>query len=218
MDLNLIQKIAVWVLPVLLAITLHEAAHGFVAYRLGDPTAKLLGRVTVNPMKHIDPIGTIAVPLLMGIMTQFTMLFGWAKPVPYTVENFKKPERDAAFVAAAGPLANLLMAFIWAGLYKLSIVLGAPLHQGALFLLLTSQAGILINIILMILNLLPVPPLDGSKVVSPLLPKKYRYYYLKMEPYGLFILILLLISGALGAIIRPIFTFFIQIFSQILGL
>lgn len=216
-NLSLIQNIAIWAVPVLLAVTLHEAAHGFVANLLGDPTAKMLGRLTLNPIKHIDPIGTIAVPLLLGLMTQFTMLFGWAKPVPFTVQNFKKPERDTALVAVAGPLANLIMALFWAIIFKLSLSFGVK-NNSLLFLTLTSQAGIIINLILMILNLIPIPPLDGSKVVAAFLPGKYSYYYLRFESFGLLILITLLVTGILGHIIQPIYLFFIQMISSLFGL
>lgn len=218
MNLTLVQHIAIWALPVLLAITLHEAAHGYVAYYLGDPTAKLLGRVTLNPLKHIDAIGTIIVPLALGILSNFTMLFGWAKPVPFTKENFKKPEKGAAIVAVAGPIANLIMVIIWAIFFKLSFMMGAQNNNIALFLLYASQAGIIINLILFILNMLPIPPLDGSKVVNAFLPGKMSYYYSQLEPYGLFILIALLVTGVLNLIIAPIYQILIQLLSQLFSL
>lgn len=205
LDLSLIQQICIWVLPLLFAITLHEAAHGFVAYKLGDPTAKLLGRVSMNPTRHIDPIGTVAVPLLIGLMSNFAFVFGWAKPVPISERNFKNPKRDAALVAIAGPMANLLMCIMWAAIMKLSISLGVDKSSATLFLFLSAKAGIFINLILMLLNLLPIPPLDGSRFVSAILPGKWDYYYQKVEPYGFIIIIALLVTNLLGLILTPPF-------------
>lgn len=202
LTLTLIQKIAVWALPVLLAITLHEAAHAFVAYRLGDSTAKMLGRLSLNPIRHIDLIGTIIVPILIGVLSQFNFVFGWAKPVPINENQFKNPRRDIALATAAGPISNFIMAILWAILLKIALSLSAS--TPALFLALTSQAGILINLILAFLNLLPIPPLDGSRVVASLLPVQSSQQYLKLEPYGFFILIILLATGILGKILTPL--------------
>lgn len=215
MELSLLQQIAVWAIPIILAVTLHEASHAWVAYKLGDPTAKLLGRVTANPISHIDPIGTVAVPILLGIMTNFSFVFGWAKPVPISPANFKHPKRDNSLVALAGPFSNLLMCLIWAGLMKISL-LNDPINNVVfLFLLFTSKAGIMINLILFILNMLPIPPLDGSRVVSSVLPGKYAYYYDKIEPFGFFILVALIVTNILGYIMMPIFKWMLILINQI---
>lgn len=200
--LSLIQKIAILALPVIFAVTLHEAAHGWMADRLGDPTARALGRITLNPLKHIDLLGTIIVPL--GVFTFTGFLFGWAKPVPVDARRLRQPRRDMAWVAVAGPASNLVMALLWG--------MGALLGQALLHsspwvaepLILMGAAGILINVILMLLNLLPIPPLDGSRVVTSLLPLNLARLYVKLEPFGLFIVVGLLISGLLGEILMPV--------------
>jgi Zn-dependent protease len=201
-ELSLIQKLAVLALPVIFAVTLHEAAHGWMADRLGDRTARMMGRVTLNPLKHIDLIGTVLVPLGMFALTGF--MFGWAKPVPIDPRNLKQPRRDMALVAAAGPGANLLMALLWG----LGILLGQHLLQAtpwvAVPLIYMGAAGVLINVILMVLNLLPIPPLDGSRVVASLLPYNAARSYAKIEPYGLFIVLALLVTGLLGRIVFPL--------------
>lgn len=201
LELSLIQKFAIGALPVLFAITVHEVAHGWVAKRLGDSTAFMLGRLTLNPIKHIDPVGTLLVPGLMLLFGGF--LFGWAKPVPVNWNNLRQPRRDMALVAIAGPTANLIMALLWAGLMKVSLILPLSLSFIAQPLLLMGVVGIKINLILMILNLLPLPPLDGSRVISSLLPDKLSWRYEQIEKYGLFILIALLVTGALGQLIGP---------------
>lgn len=203
MPLTTIQQICVWALPVLFAITLHEAAHGWAAYKLGDPTAKLLGRVSLNPIVHIDLIGSILVPLLIGFSSNFSMMFGWAKPVPVTYENFKNKRRDVILVALAGPLANIFMAILWGICLKFSSP-GAVDSSLLQFLVYSSTAGVAINFILFALNILPIPPLDGSKVVSSLLPPKYAYHYDKIEPYGFIILIILMATHTLGFLLQPI--------------
>lgn len=200
-DLNLMQRIAVWTLPVLFAITVHEVAHGWVARRLGDPTAYMLGRLTLNPVKHIDPIGTLLVPGLLLMMGGF--IFGWAKPVPVAWENLRNPKRDMAIVALAGPVANLLMAILWALVMKAGLVFGGQLDLLARPLVYMGAAGIAINVMLMVLNLLPLPPLDGGRVVAGLLPDSLAHAYNRIEPYGFFILLGLLISGALAYIMTP---------------
>lgn len=217
-ELSLIQQIAVWVLPVLLAITLHEAAHGFVAWRLGDPTAKLLGRVSLNPVRHIDPVGTLFVPLLMGVITQFSFVFGWAKPVPFNPANLRNKKYGPALVAIAGPLSNLLMASLWAGLLKTATLLHPESSIPALFLLLTARAGILINLLLLFLNILPIPPLDGSRVLACVLPYKAARQFELLEPYGFLIVLLLAITGILGRIIGPMITLSLGFFRAVLGL
>lgn len=200
-ELNIIQKIAVWALPVLFAITVHEVAHGWVAKKLGDPTAMMLGRLTLNPVKHIDPLGTIILPLLMLWMGGF--VFGWAKPVPITWENLKHPKRDIALVAVAGPVANLLMAILWAMVTKVGVMLGAA-NEASMPLVLMGGAGIFINLILMALNLLPIPPLDGGRILTGILPGPWSYKLGRVEPFGLIIIVALLATGLLGEVLGPI--------------
>jgi Zn-dependent protease len=200
-ELNLVQRLAVWAVPVLFAITVHEVAHGWVAKHLGDPTAEMLGRLTLNPLKHIDPLGTILVPTLLLFLGGF--IFGWAKPVPVTYENLHHPKRDMALVAAAGPLANLLMALIWALVLKSGLLLSGTFDWVALPLVYMGGAGIAINIVLMVLNLLPVPPLDGGRVLTGLLPGPLSWQLSRIEPYGFLILLTLLATGMLGRLLGP---------------
>lgn len=206
-QLNLIQQVAVWALPVLFAITVHEVAHGWVARQLGDPTAMMLGRLTLNPLKHIDPVGTILVPLSLIVISQLTsggfFIFGWAKPVPIAADNLHHPKRDMALVAVAGPLANLVMACIWALIMKLTQLMPHSIASLALPLALMCVAGIAINVLLMVLNLIPVPPLDGSKVVAGFLPDPLAWKFSRIEQYGLIILLLLMVTGILGKIMGP---------------
>jgi Zn-dependent protease len=204
LTLTLIQKIAVWAIPVMLAITLHEAAHAWAANRCGDSTAKMLGRLSINPVRHIDLIGTIIVPIAVAVLSGFHFIFGWAKPVPINWKLLRKPRRDSALVAAAGPLSNFLMAILWVSTLKLATLLHPETSKTGLFILLAAQAGILINLILAFLNLIPVPPLDGSRIVASLLPPKQAWYYLKLEPYGFFILVALLFTGLLGWFLQPL--------------
>lgn len=210
-DFSLPQKIAIWALPVLFAITVHEVAHGFVARRLGDRTAQMMGRLTLNPLKHIDPVGTVLVPLAM-LLLPGGFLFGWAKPVPIGYNNLGNPKRDMAIVAAAGPLSNLLMAAGWALLLRLSVELLHTLPWAAQPLFFMAQAGIAINLILMILNLVPIPPLDGGRVLTGLLPARQAAALGAIEPYGLIIVLALLLSGVLWRILQPV----IQLFNQLL--
>lgn len=192
-----IQKVAIAIIPLLFAITLHEAAHGWVANKFGDKTALMLGRVSLNPFRHIDLFGTIILPIFMLLVGGF--IFGWAKPVPINWRNLHNPRRDMAFVAIAGPLANLLMAIFWAIIAKLNLLFfgGGGLNQTlrtiALFIHFTSLFGISINVFLMILNLIPIPPLDGSRIISSLLPPNLAASYEKIEPYGVWIVLALLI-------------------------
>ncbi|MDY0056603.1 MAG: site-2 protease family protein [Methyloversatilis sp.] len=201
-----IARLAVIVLPVVLAITLHEAAHGYAALMKGDPTAHLAGRITANPLKHIDPVGTILVPLVMYFVGSMAghegLLFGWAKPVPVDFSRLRRPKQDMFWVAAAGPAANLVMALGWGLAMKLA--LGMPGHYFAEPLLLMAKAGILINLVLMVLNLLPIPPLDGGRIMVSLLPRGPSMVFARIEPYGMFILIALLVSHVLDDILRPL--------------
>lgn len=200
--LNLLQKIIVFALPLLFAITLHEVAHGWVASKLGDPTAKMLGRLTINPLKHIDPVGTLLVPGLLLLLGGF--IFGWAKPVPVTWQNLKKPKRDMLLVAAAGPFANLLMAILWALVLQLALILKNQGIAAGTPLGFMGYAGVAINVGLALLNLIPIPPLDGSRVLAGLLPGPAAYQLSRIEPYGFFILIILLSTGILTAILSPL--------------
>jgi Zn-dependent protease len=200
-ELTTVQRIVVWALPVLFAITVHEVAHGWVARKLGDPTAMMLGRLTLNPLKHIDPIGTVVVPIALMLMGGF--IFGWAKPVPVTWENLKNPKRDMALVAVAGPLSNLIMAVLWALIMKLGFMIGDTFSWLAWPLIYMGGAGIAINTILMLLNLLPIPPLDGGRVLAGLLPGPWAWQLSRIEPYGLMIMVALLATGMLGRILGP---------------
>lgn len=209
---NIIQVITVYAIPVLFAITLHEAAHGYVAKHFGDTTAYVAGRITLNPVKHIDPIGTVAVPLVIlfasGLAGAPPMLFGWARPVPVDIGSLRQPKRDMIFVAAAGPAANLLMAILW-------LLAWRALHFFEVqepFFIYMATAGIQINLILMALNLLPVPPLDGGRIVTGLLPNRASYAFSRLEPYGLFIVLFLLLTGMLGLFLTP----FLQMGSAVL--
>ncbi len=203
LTLTLIQKIVVWVIPVLLAITLHEAAHAWVANRCGDHTAKMLGRLSINPLRHVALVGTIIVPLVVAILSQFQFIFGWAKPVPVDWSKLHNPRRDMGFVAIAGPLSNFIMALLWAGLFKIATLLHPETSRPILFLLLTAQAGVIVNLVVAFVNMLPIPPLDGSRIIASLLPLRQAIFYLKIERYGLFILIALLFTGLLSNLLGP---------------
>jgi Zn-dependent protease len=201
LDLNLVQKIAIWIPPVMLGITLHEVSHGWVASKLGDTTAKMMGRLTLNPLKHIDPVGTILIPGAL-LLLQSGFIFGYAKPVPINWRNLRQPKRDMAIVAAAGPLANLLMAIVWALLVRAAPLFG----DTGIALVYMGVAGVFINTVLMVLNLLPLPPLDGGRVMTSLLPGPLAYRFSRIEPFGFMILIALLITGVLGKILLPVIT------------
>lgn len=213
MELNLIQKISVFALPVVFAITMHEAAHGYVALQFGDRTAKMLGRISLNPLRHFDLMGTLIVPLSILIISKLSggagILFGWAKPVPVNFSQLRHPKQDMLWVAAAGPGANLLMALIWAGMVKLA--LGMPGNALAMPLALMGAAGIFINAVLMALNLIPLPPLDGGRIAVSLLPARMAYQLAKIEPYGLFILLGLMFLGLLGVFMWPLIQALIQL-------
>ena len=204
MELSPIQYFTISIIPVLLAITVHEAAHGYAAKHFGDKTAYFLGRITLNPIKHIDPVGTVVIPGMLLLLSA-PFLFGWAKPVPVNFSNLNNPKKDMMWVALAGPASNLVMAIIWAialGLFKSS---GASY---ALFIIGMAQVGIMINLVLMLLNLLPIPPLDGGRMAVSLLPAPWSYKLASIERYGMFILIFLIVSGLLSAILLPLLRFF----------
>lgn len=196
---QLVQLIAVAAIPILFAITLHEAAHGYVARHFGDMTAWQAGRISLNPLRHIDPVGTILLPLLT--LALGGILFGWAKPVPVNFSALRRPKQDMLWVAIAGPASNLLMAVLWVFAVKLAWLF--PASYFAEPLLQMGQIGIKINVILMVLNLLPLPPLDGGRVAVSLLPHRQAYQLSRIEPYGLFILIGLAITPVLGWILTP---------------
>jgi Zn-dependent protease len=220
MDLTLIQKIAIFALPVIFAITLHEAAHGYVARYFGDTTAWMLGRVTANPIKHIDLVGTIIVPLTILVASKLlgggALLFGWAKPVPVNFSQLRRPKQDMLWVAAAGPGMNLIMAVFWALMIQLGLALGSGFASTPLVLM--GAAGVFINVILMALNLIPLPPLDGGRIAVSLLPRKAAWQFSKLEPYGLFILLGLLFTGLLGMILWPLISLFISLIAILSGL
>ena len=217
MELTIIQKIVIWALPLLFAITLHEVAHGWVASFFGDQTARLSGRLTINPLKHIDPIGTIVVPLLMLIASNF--IFGWAKPVPVDPRNMHHPRRDMAIVALAGPLSNIVMAFFWGGIARVGVFADqAGNGWWGIPLIYMGEAGIMINVVLAVLNLIPLPPLDGGRILLSLLPPRAAYYVSMIEPYSFFILILLMITGLLSFVMAPFVFFLINGIGGLFGL
>ncbi|MGD8566869.1 MAG: site-2 protease family protein [Gammaproteobacteria bacterium] len=215
-ELSKIQFLAVAALPILFAITVHEVAHGWVAKRLGDPTAMMMGRLTLNPIKHIDPVGTVLLPVLMLWTTGF--LFGWAKPVPITWENLRNPKRDMGVVALAGPAANFIMVFIWALVLKLASLLPHSASTVGIPLVYMGFAGIFINTVLMALNLIPIPPLDGGRIASSLLPNRLSAKFNRLEPFGLLILVVLLITGVLGSILMPAINIMMTIASFVFGI
>jgi Zn-dependent protease len=235
MDFNisqLAQTLAIYALPVLFAITLHEAAHGYVARHFGDMTAHAQGRISLNPVRHIDILGTIVVPLVILLLSYGKLLFGWAKPVPVNYSALRKPRQHMAWVAAAGPGANLVMAILWTVVLRLAIgmtdrsaawmevarlhgtdgLIQAVMKYGSSaveFLIAVSAAGILVNLVLMLLNLLPIPPLDGGRIVASLLPSRAAWRFAKLEPWGLPLLLLLLFvpvygSNLLSLILSPL--------------
>jgi len=205
-DINLlIQGIAVGAIPVLFAITLHEVAHGWVARYCGDRTAEMMGRLSLNPLKHVDPMGTIAVPLLVWTMTGGQALFGWAKPVPVAFGNLRHPKRDMVYVALAGPAANVAMGIGWALLLKLSIATGLVTGAPDEFLYRMVGIGIAINVLLAAFNLIPIPPLDGGRVLRGLVSEPIGRYVDRVEPFGLIIMVVLLVSGLLWVIVGPLY-------------
>ncbi|SSW65111.1 site-2 protease family protein [Achromobacter agilis] len=201
---DIIQTIAVYAIPVIFAITLHEAAHGFVARMFGDPTAHQAGRISLNPARHIDPVGTLLVPVAILLASKLLgspgMLFGWAKPVPVDFGRLRRPKQDMLWVALAGPAANLLMAILWA--FSLRLFLESGLQETFWFEM--AVAGVNVNLVLMALNLLPILPLDGGRILFSLLPNRLAWQYSKIEPYGLVIVVVLLVTDVLWLLMRPV--------------
>ena len=216
MELSLPQLVAVYAIPVILAITLHEAAHAFVAAQLGDRTAQQLGRMTINPLRHIDPVGTLLVPALILLASKAfggALLFGWAKPVPIIQSNLRSPRRDMGIVAAAGPGANIVMALGWGLMIKLLLVGGVDSE----FLFRMAIAGVLVNLALALLNLVPIPPLDGGRIVASLLPERLANAYSRIEPWGIFVLLALLATGALGGVLMPMIDYGADLVASVLA-
>ncbi len=204
MDFSL-EAIVLWGVPVVFAITLHEAAHGYVAKLFGDRTAELLGRVTLNPIKHVDPIGTILVPGILLLTAKLAggvpFIFGWAKPVPVDYANLRHPKRDMIWVAAAGPGSNFLQALLWALVFVAVASGGVATSEG---LEKMARIGVSVNLVLMALNILPIPPLDGGRVLAGLLPHRAASVLARIEPYGLFVILGLLFAGLLDNLMRPL--------------
>jgi Zn-dependent protease len=214
MDANIIQKITVYAIPLIFAITLHEAAHAYAARHFGDATAYMLGRMTLNPLKHIDPVWTILVPILTMLFSP--LIFGAAKPVPVNFGALRNPKRDMIWVAAAGPAANLAMMVAWALIGKIAISL--PASGPIVFLALMAEAGIFVNALLMAFNLFPLLPLDGGRILVGLLPNRMAYAFSRTEPYGMFILIGLILTGVLGKFMWPLVDISMKSIYAIIGL
>ena len=215
MEINqFIQTVAIGAIPVLFAITLHEAAHGYVARHFGDMTADKAGRITLNPLHHIDPVGTILLPLLTFALGG--ILFGWAKPVPVNFAALRNPKKDMLWVAIAGPASNLAMALGWTFLYKVGLMF--PESYFADPLLGMAKIGMEINVVLMVLNLLPLPPLDGGRVAVSLLPHRQAFQLARIEPYGMFILIFLAVTSVLSLILTPPIRFIFRILLSLFGI
>lgn len=215
-ELSTIQKIIVCVPPILLAITLHEVAHGWMAKLCGDRTAEMMGRLSLNPIKHIDPIGTILLPAFVAFTTGF--IFGWAKPVPVSFNQLRNPKKDMAKVALAGPGANLVMMILWVLLLKISLIMPASMEWFITPIKFMAAMGVYINCILMVLNLLPIPPLDGSRILASYLPNSLAYKFSLLERYGLIILVALMYFGVLGKVLLPLVSAVMSLFSTAAGI
>ncbi len=213
---SLIQTIAIAALPVMFAITLHEAAHGYAARYFGDPTAWQMGRISLNPLRHIDLVGTIIIPVAILLFSGGTFLFGYAKPVPVDFGRLRHPKQDMLWVAAAGPMANLFMAFCWAFMLKLAWLI--PPNDFTLPLTEMSKIGIIVNCVLMVLNLLPLPPLDGGRIAVSLLPHRLSWKFAQLERWGFPILLVLLFTGILGDVMNPLVSFSARAIESLFGL
>lgn len=211
---NLIQTIAIYALPVLFAITIHEAAHGYAARHFGDNTAYVMGRITLNPLKHIDPVGTILMPLVLYFATSGAFLFGYAKPVPVNFGNLRNPKRHMVWVALAGPASNFAQALLWG----LALVLLAGLGIQEDFFIKMAQAGILVNLVMWAFNLFPLPPLDGGRILVGLLPYKQAELVSRIEPWGFFVVMFLVIAGVVGTLwLRPLMTLGYAVINTVLA-
>ena len=213
---NTVRLIALYAIPGIFAITLHEAAHGYAARHFGDLTAYQAGRITLNPIRHIDPMGTIVIPILILIASQGKFAFGWAKPVPVDFGRLRNPKRDMLWVAAAGPGSNLLMAILWA--FVMKAMQGVPPNYFTEPVLLMARGGIIINAVLMVLNLFPLPPLDGGRIAVSLLPHRLAYGFARIEPYGMIILLVLMFLGVLGIVMMPIVNAFIATLAAVFNI
>jgi Zn-dependent protease len=211
-----VRLIALYAIPGIFAITLHEAAHGYAARHFGDLTAYQAGRITLNPIRHIDPMGTIVIPILILIASGGKYAFGWAKPVPVNFGRLRNPKRDMLWVAAAGPGSNLLMAIFWA--FVIKAVHGVPPNYFTEPLLLMAQGGIVINAVLMVLNLFPLPPLDGGRIAVSLLPQRLAHRFARVEPYGMIILLVLMFLGVLGVVMLPFVNAFIGALASVFNI
>ena len=205
-----------WALPVLLAVTVHEVSHGYAARHFGDPTAAKAGRLTLNPFAHIDPLGTVVVPLVLYIMSEGQYTFGWAKPVPVNTMLLRHPKADMLWVALAGPFSNLLMALFWSGLFALTYLSAEGSFGAAAARMATAGAGI--NSVLFIFNLFPIPPLDGGRIMVSLLPDRLSHAFARIEPFGFMIVALLLFSGALNSVLSPLLRAFLDLLVSLFGL
>jgi Zn-dependent protease len=214
-----LETIVLWAVPVVFAITLHEAAHGYVAKLFGDRTAEMLGRITLNPLKHIDPIGTILVPGMLLVLAWVNgstpFVFGWAKPVPVNFGNLRDPKRDMIWVAAAGPGSNFVQALLWAFLL---VATGQSGWLASAGLAQMADIGFKVNLVLMALNLLPLPPLDGGRVLAGLLPGNASTMLSRVEPYGFFIILILLAMGLLDDLMRPLIRVAASVIARIIDL
>ena len=198
---NIVITVCIYAIPVILAITLHEAAHGYVARMFGDNTAYMMGRVTLNPAKHIDPIGTVVLPLVTVALSNF--MFGWAKPVPVNFANLRNPRVHSIWVAAAGPGVNVAQALVWALVAKILTETVEPTGLVGGFWLAVAEKGVIVNVVFAVLNLFPILPLDGGRIVASLLPPRVAYSYSRLEPYGLIVLLVLMATGLFGRLLGP---------------
>ena len=217
---SIIRHVVISAFPILIAIVFHELSHGFVANRLGDPTAKMMGRLTLNPIAHIDPIGTILMPLMLIIFTNGQFVFGYAKPVPINPMNFKNPKRDMAISAAAGPITNILLAIASILILKFLIaplsflLLDAVSSKLMTPLVLIFRSSVVVNVVLAVFNMIPIPPLDGGRVLTGLLPYKQAISFSRIEPFGFIIVILLIVSGVANYFVVPMVNLFLRILSS----